>query len=167
MWQTLSWSGLFWFLSSFHNNTSEFDLWLQEVSGSLLNSFNRRHLKRFGSNCGVTLLIELHVTFNRTVRVGVAPAACGCVCVELNEVFDYNWGAHTCLPVGLGALNPLASVAQTQHNDPLLQPASACQQWLNAILMSPHWNWLFWLNCTYCSRSHAKLALTKASSSWA
>ena len=38
---------------------------------------------------------------------------------------------HACFPIGLGALNPPASVVWTQHNDSLLQPASACQKQLN------------------------------------
>lgn len=39
---------------------------------------------------------------------------------------------HACFPLGLGALNLPASVVQTQHNDSLLQPASACQKQLKS-----------------------------------
>lgn len=39
---------------------------------------------------------------------------------------------HACFPLGLGALNLPASVVQTQHNDSLLQPASACQKQLQS-----------------------------------
>lgn len=35
---------------------------------------------------------------------------------------------HACFPIGSGALNPATSLVQTQHNDSLLQPASACQK---------------------------------------
>lgn len=39
---------------------------------------------------------------------------------------------HACFPKGSGTLNPPASVVQTQHNDSLLQPASACQKQLKS-----------------------------------
>lgn len=39
---------------------------------------------------------------------------------------------HACSAIGLGALNPPASVVQTQHNDSLLRPASACQKLLKS-----------------------------------
>lgn len=39
---------------------------------------------------------------------------------------------HACFPIGLGALNPPASMVWTQHNDSLLQPASACQKQLKS-----------------------------------
>lgn len=39
---------------------------------------------------------------------------------------------HAYFPIVSCALNPPASVVQTQHNDSLLQPASACQKQLKS-----------------------------------
>lgn len=39
---------------------------------------------------------------------------------------------HACFPIGSAALNPPASVVRTQHNESLLQPASACQKQLKS-----------------------------------